>query len=234
MNSKKKNKKEQISYLSKISEAITSDRYLEEILNLIVSMTAELMGSKICSIMLLDEESKELVITATQSLSDEYRNKPNIKVGESVSGMALINKKPVTVKDVTKDPAYMYPEIAAREGIVSMLAVPMSVQDKVIGVVNSYTDSEQEFNESEINILQAVANQAAVAIENTRLRNEVLKARQEIKNRKKIEKAKGILMNNLDIKEEEAYRRIRNKSMNSRKSMAEIAEAIILTFDLEK
>ncbi len=227
-------KEEHTNYFTKISEAIVSGMYLREILNLIAAMTAQLMGSKICSIMLLDEEKEELFIAATQSLSSEYRNKPNIKVGESVSGRALREKRPVTVKDVTRDSAYMYPEIAAREGIVSMLAVPMSVKGKMIGVVNSYSEKEHTFSSSEINILQAVANQAAVAIENTRLRNEALKAREDLENRKKTEKAKGILMETMNISEKEAYSRIRKKSMNSRKTMAEIAEAIILSSELEQ
>ncbi len=227
-------KEKQLNYFSLISEAIVSDKYIEEILNLIAAMTAQLMGSKVCSIMLLDEKKDELFIAATQSLSTQYRSKAPIKVGQSVSGKAVTGKKPITVRDVRKDSSYMYPQIAEKEGIVSMLAVPMTVKGDIIGVVNSYTESEHEFSASEINMLQAVANQAAVAIENTRLRNEVLKARKEIENRKKIEKAKGLLMQQLGIKENEAYERIRKKSMDSRKTMAEVAEAVILTAELDR
>lgn len=226
-------KEEQLNYLAMISEAIVSNKYLEEILKLIVSMTAQLMGSKICSIMLLDENKNELVIAATQSLSADYRNKPNIKVGQSVSGQALIKKEPVTVKDVRKHSGYMYPQIALKEGIVSMLAVPMKMKEKVIGVINSYTDTPHQFTSQEISILQAVANQAAAAIENTRLRNEVLTAKKELEDRKKTEKAKGLLMQQLNIGEKEAYDRIRKKAMNSRKTMVEIAEALILASEME-
>ncbi len=225
-------KEQEIKYFSQISEAIVSDKYIEEILNLVAAMTAKLMGSKICSIMLLDKEKNELFITATQSLSPTYRNKPNIKVGQSVSGRAVNEKKPVTVMDVTSEANYMYPEIAKQEGIVSMLAVPMTLKGEIIGVVNSYTETEHEFSASEIDTLQAVANQAAVAIENTKLRNEVLKTKEDLENRKKVEKAKGLLMENLGINEKQAYEKIRKKSMDSRKTMPEIAEAIILAHEL--
>ncbi|MGM0567912.1 MAG: GAF domain-containing protein [Elusimicrobiota bacterium] len=226
-------KKEQLNYLAMISEAIVSNKYLEEILKLIVSMTAQLMGSKICSIMLLDENKNELVIAASQSLSADYRNKPNIKVGQSVSGQALIKKEPVIVKDVRNHADYMYPQIALKEGIVSMLAVPMKMKEQVIGIINSYTDKPHQFTSQEISILQAVANQAAAAIENTRLRNEVLTAKKELEDRKKIEKAKGLLMQQLNIGEKEAYDMIRKKAMNSRKTMVEIAEALILASEMK-
>ncbi len=225
---------DKINILSEISKAIISDRYIKEILQLIVTMTAQLMNSKICSIMLLDEKKQELFIVATQSLSQKYINKPNVKVGQSISGKAIKEKRPITVLDVTKEPIYMYPNIAKEEGIVSMLAVPMVIKGKAIGVINVYTDKEHKFTNSEINILQAVANQSAVAIENTRLNRELLETKEALETRKIIEKAKGLLMKELGISEDEAYRLINRKSMDLRKSMKEVAESIILTMDLKK
>jgi signal transduction protein with GAF and PtsI domain len=146
----KRKKTKEIEVLSQISKTVVSGRYLSEILNLIVTVTAEMMGSKICSIMFLDEKKQELAIEATQSLSEEYRNKPNLKVGESISGKVVKEKKPITVLDVTVEPGYMYPEIARKEGLRSMLAVPMMVKDRIVGVINSYTSDEYKFSEEEI------------------------------------------------------------------------------------
>jgi signal transduction protein with GAF and PtsI domain len=98
-------KAKQLDLLSEISRTIVSDYYLKEILQLIVTMTAKVMNSKICSIMLLDEKKDELVIAATQSLSDYYVNKPNLRVGQSISGKVVKEKRPITVLDVTKEPA---------------------------------------------------------------------------------------------------------------------------------
>ncbi len=77
--------KEVIEALSKIGQAITSDLYLEDILKLIVAATAEVMKSKVCSIMLVDNKKKELVIKATQSISKEYINKNPLKLGEGIA-----------------------------------------------------------------------------------------------------------------------------------------------------
>lgn len=227
-------KAKQLDILSEISHTIISDRYLQEILHLIVTMTAQVMNSKICSIMLLDEKKQELVIAATQSLSQEYTNKPNLKIGQSISGKVVKEKSSITVLDVTKKRGYMYPEIAKEEGIVSLLSVPMMIKDRVIGVINSYTASEYKFTQEEIDILQAIANQAAVAIESTRLNQEILAAKEDLEIRKVVEKAKGILMRELNITEEGAYKKIHRKSMDLRKNMREIAEAIILAAEMRK
>lgn len=229
-----KERARQLEVLSEISHMIVSNRYLKEILQLIVTMTAQVMDSKICSIMLLDDKRQELFIGATQSLSKEYINKPNVKIGQSISGLAVKKKKPVTVPDVTKEPGYMYPQIAKKEGIVSMLSVPMMIRDGVIGVINSYTSYEHRFSNEEIKILQAIANQAAVAIENTNLMQEILEAKEALEMRKIVEKAKGILVEQLHISEDEAYVMIRKKSMDLRKTMREVAESIILFSEMRK
>ncbi len=226
-------KAKQLDLLSEVSRTIVSDMYLKEILQLIVTMTAKVMDSKICSIMLLDEKKEELVIAATQSLSQAYVNKPNLKVGQSISGRVVLEKRPITVLNVTKETGFMYPEVAKREGIVSLLSVPMLIKDRVVGVINSYTRKEHEFTREEIDILQAVANQAAVGIENTHLNQEVLHAKEALEARKLVERAKGILMRELGIDEDEAYKKIHRKSMDLRKSMRDVAEAIILTADFK-
>jgi signal transduction protein with GAF and PtsI domain len=223
----------QIETLSQVSKTIASNLYLKEILQLIVAMTAEMMNSTICSIMLLDEEKQELEIVATQSLSEEYRQKPNLKVGQSISGQAVKEKRPIAVLDVTREPGYMYAELARKEKLRSLLSVPMMIRDRVVGVINSYTSHEHKFYDEEIKILQAVANQSAVAIENTKLVRRSNEMQEALENRKVVERAKGVLMREKKIAEDEAFRIIQRQSMNTRKSMKEIAEAIILASEIK-
>lgn len=212
---------------------ITSSRYIEEILNLITGLTADMMNSKICSIMLLDDTGMELEIKATQALSQEYRSKPNLKVGQSISGLAVKEKRPITVLDVTKESLYMYPDIARREGVKSLLSVPMMLKDRVIGVVNSYTSKEHHFTDEEIKLLQIVAHQAAIAIENTKLLNKTIAMEEALDTRKSVERAKGVLMKRHGISEEEAFRIIQKQSMNTRRTMKEIADAVILASEIK-
>lgn len=221
-----------IQTLSAVSHTVASDRFHEEILQLIVAMTASLMGSKICSVMLLNDEGTELRITATQSLSPTYRNKPPIKVDQSLSGQAVLQKKPVAVIDVRKDKRFSFPDIAASEGLVSLLSVPMLYKDKALGVINAYSAEEYAFTKEDISVLQSVANQCASAIMQTRLLQEKLAAQDALESRKTIERAKGILMKKRGMTEPEAFREIQKQSMDRRKSMKEIAEAVLLAEEL--
>lgn len=223
----------QIEALSKISQTITSNLYLEDILHLIVMVTAEVMNSKICSLMLVDEKERELVVRATQSVSESYNKKPNIKMGQGIAGKVARENKPITVPDVKRDTRYINRQIARKEKLCSLLSVPMSVKGRVIGVLNSYTSTPHKFNKNEINILTTVANQAAVAIENAQLMVKSKIIQEELEVRKIVERAKGILMKK-GLSEEDAFRRIQKQAMDLRRPMRQIAEAIILADELER
>lgn len=214
--------------LSKISKAISSDLYLEDILSLIVVVTAEVMKSKVCSLWLLDERDNALKIRATQAMSEEYLKERSLKLGEGVVGYVAVENRPMMVYNVLKEPRYKEKELAKIEGLVSMLSVPMCVKDKVIGVINCYTSYPHKFNKSEVEVFTTVANQAAIAIENAGLIMKAKMIEDELISRKLVERAKGILMKEQQLSEEEAFRRIQKKSMDLRKTMREIAEAIIL------
>ena len=159
----------QLSTLSEVSKTITSDLYLEEILQLIVAATAKSMSFKICTLMLLDEDKQELVIKATSSSSREYIKKPNVKLGESVAGRALAAGETIAVYDLKRSMEYAMPEFAKREGLASMASVPLQVKTKKIGVLNCYTEKPHHFTEEEISVLSALGSHAAIAIEHGKL-----------------------------------------------------------------
>ncbi len=225
-------RRRELETVAQVSKAVTSERYLDEILQLIVTVTAELMGSKICSLMLLDEAKQVLVIKATQTLSHAYRNKPPIKAGQSISGRAVKERQPISVLDVTHANGYTYPEIAAREGLKSLLSVPMMIKERATGVLNIYTATEHQFSDDEIRVLSTIANQAAVAIEHTRVFEQSVALQKSLEDRKLIEQAKGVLMQQAHLSEAEAFRTLQKQSMEKRKTMREVAEAILLAREL--
>jgi signal transduction protein with GAF and PtsI domain len=229
-----KRKALQVETLSLVSETVASNRLIEDVLQLLVTMIAQMMNSKICSIMLLDEASGELRIEATQSLSEQYRRKPNIKIGQSISGRAVKDRRPIIVADVTKERDYMYPDMAKKEGLCSMVSVPMMVREKAMGVINSYTSVPHVFTSEEVKLLQAIANQAAIAIEHTTLIEKSFEMQEALAVRKLLERAKGYLMRSKKLTEEEAFKLIQRQSMDLRKSMREIAEAVLLAGEIEE
>jgi GAF domain-containing protein len=182
--------------------------------------------------MLLNDKG-ELVMRATQTSSEPYLKKPPIKLGEGITGKAAAQNKPIAVYDVQQEKDYKYKEIAKREGICSLLCVPMSVKDKVVGAINLYTSEPHKFTKSEIGVLSTVATQAALVIENTELMVKTKIIQEELESRKLVERAKGILMRERNLGEAEAYRLMQKYSMDNRKSMRDVAEAIILSHEMK-
>ncbi|MBP7056642.1 MAG: GAF and ANTAR domain-containing protein [Candidatus Omnitrophica bacterium] len=224
----------QLEAISKVAGTITSNLYLEDILKLIVTVTAEIMDSKICSLMLIDPKTGELTLKATQSMSEAYNKKPNLKLGEGIAGKAAKDNTPIAIFDLAKEPEYKYKAIALKENLKSLLSVPLSVKGRIIGVLNSYTSYPHKFTKTEIEVLKTVANQAAIVIENAELMVKTRVIQEELEMRKTVERAKGILMRQQNMTEEEAFRMIQKQSMDMRKSMREIAEAIILIDKMKK
>ncbi|HNX68976.1 MAG TPA: GAF domain-containing protein [Candidatus Omnitrophota bacterium] len=231
---KSTNSRQIIDALAKISDAVTSDLYLEEILKLIVTVTAETMRSKICSLMLLDKSTNELAVKATQSVSEFYNKKPNARLGEGIAGRAAQSGKPITVLDVRKDKRYLNQVIAKKENLCSLLSVPLVFKGGVIGVLNCYTAKSHRFSPGEVRIIRSIANQAAIVIENFRLVAESQVIQEELESRKAIERAKGILMKRENLSEQGAYKLIRKYSMDKRKSMREVSEAILLNAEMQR
>ncbi|NQU13939.1 MAG: GAF and ANTAR domain-containing protein [Desulfobacteraceae bacterium] len=224
-----------IKALMDISRAITSDQYLEDILKLIVMVTAKVTGVEICSLWLIDEikDSKVIRLKATQAIDPEYVKDRSLKMHEGVVGYVATHNEPLIIKDVLKEPRFKEKEMAKKLGLVSMLGVPLQVkEEKVIGVLNCFTAEPHDFSETEVNLVTAVANQAAVAILNTELMVKTTVIQEELETRKLVERAKEVLMRRRKIEGNEAYRWLQQRSMNSRKSMRRVAEAVLLSDEI--
>lgn len=224
-----------IKALMDISRAITSDQYLEDILKLILMVTAKVTGVEICSLWLIDETTDPpiLGLKASQTIDREYVKDRSLRMNEGVVGYVATTRKPLMVENVLDEPLFKEKEMAKRLGLVSMLSVPLEVKDeKVIGVLNCFTAERHQFSETEINLIQTVANQAAAAIINTELMVKTKVIQEELETRKLVERAKEVLTKRRGRTGEEAYRWIQKRSMDTRKSMREVAEAILLSEEL--
>lgn len=221
-----------IKALMDISQAITSDLFLEDLLKLIVMVTAKVTGVDICSLWLIDDNCNPPLIRlrATQSLEPAYIKDRALRLDEGVVGYVASTQRPYVIENVLQNERFKEKEMARKLGLVSMVGVPMQGrEDRIIGVLNCFTGTPHRFSATDINMLTAVAGQAAIAIHNTDL---IIKTRiieRELQTRKQIERAKEILMDRRKMSGEEAYRWIQKRSMDSRKSMQDVAEAIILS-----
>lgn len=214
--------------IAEISTAIMERNFADDILKLIVSVTAKVTGSKICSLLLLDRKKDELVLKAAQSDSGGYNQKSNTPLGKGIAGRVALTGKPIKVLDVRKDPRFLNKEIAVRDGLVSLLSVPMSVDGEVIGVINCYTSEKYDFSNEDIQMLTTVASQAAIVLKNTELRVMKEIVERELEERKTIERAKELVMEKKNVSGRQAFELMRRQSMNTRTTMAKIAESILL------
>lgn len=159
----------ELSTLAEASKTITSPLYLEEILRLIVEMATGTLDARLCSLMLLDEETGELVLTASHRAGERYQARPSLRSGEGIVGLVAQTGRPMAVPDVFDDPRFLNKDMAREEGLRALLAVPLIVRDRVIGVFNCYKAEPHHFTAEEISLFSTLANQTALAIENSSL-----------------------------------------------------------------
>jgi AmiR/NasT family two-component response regulator len=114
-----------------------------------------------------------------------------------------------------------------------MLCVPMMMRGQAIGVINSYSQQARSYTEDDTKVLSLVASQAAIAIENARLQSATAAFQEDLQNRKLVSEAKSLLMKRRGMDEPGAHRFLQKESMNRRKPIREIAEALLLSEELK-
>ena len=147
-----------------VVKAVNSTLDRQQVLNLLVSNVADLMGLKACAICMLHGKKRTLELLASHGLSKSYINKGPLDADKSIAD--AMDGKTVSVYRASEDPRIQYPQEAAREGIASILSVPLSCRGRVIGVLRLYTAEPREFTETEMNFAEALAEVGALAIEN--------------------------------------------------------------------
>lgn len=164
--------------LVEISKIVTSSLKPQEVFNMIAKTTAEAMKMKGCIVRLLDERRERLELVASYGLSEDFLRKGPIHADRGLDDVRI--GRPTVISDVLTDSRLEYPEETAKEGIRCELAVPLVVKDRSIGSIRVFGSTPHEFEEEEIKFLEAIASQAAIAIENAGLYRIALKNWQDL------------------------------------------------------
>jgi GAF domain-containing protein len=151
--------------LHDVSDTVRSSLVLDEVLAQIVKVITEDLRAKGCLVRLLDAETKKLELRASYGLSEAY-----LGAGPRDAVMAsteTIEGRPIAVYDAT---AYLqYPEQARREGVASLLSVPLMIHGRSLGVLRVYTHKPYQFSEDEIHLMSLVGEHCALLIRNAQL-----------------------------------------------------------------
>jgi len=218
----------QISALREITRAISAAWSLEQILALMTRKTARVMDVDSCSIYLLDEQDEYMVLKATTGLAAEAVGHARLKLGEGLTGHAAKAGKPIAVSHAARDSRFKYLPETKESTFQSLLAVPLVSRGKVIGAINVQTREGREYSDDDTELLSIIADVAAGELEKALLQEEIGGLKEALETRKLVERAKGILMKRHGVDEQDAFTRIQTQARASRKSMREVAEAIIL------
>ncbi len=162
-------KKQLINYeaLLNVSKAMSMSTELEEVVRLIVDSVKNALDIKGCALFLFNVNTSELEVAASSGLSNDYLNKGPVSAIRSI-GQSL-KDGPVAIYDVADDPRVQYPEEAQKEGIASILAVPMYSRGNIIGSMRVYTSEPWEFTLEDVNFVQALAQIAGILVDMCRL-----------------------------------------------------------------
>lgn len=157
-------KKKLINYetLLKITRAIAHSKDPEEVALMTVESISTALGSKGCALFLINRKSDQLELAASYGLSEDYLNKGPVSALKSIA--QSLEDGPVAIYDVQDDPRIQYPEAAAREGISSILSVPIFIGGSLMGAMRVYTGDPWEFTLDDVNFVQALAQIAGIAV----------------------------------------------------------------------
>ena len=150
--------------LKDFSKTINSSLNDTGVLKMITETFTKALNVKACSVFLLSRDLNILKLRASHGLGDAYLNKGTLDADKSIA--ETLSGKSVMIYDVTKDSRVQYPKEAKKEGIASILSVPITVVGKTIGVLRIYTSKPYEFSEDEREFISDLTSMGAVAIDN--------------------------------------------------------------------
>jgi len=169
-----------------VGQSIISSLDLPDILRRVTAEACTLMGTKVCSLMLLNAAGDQLELRASHGAGTNYLGKPPLRVNDSLLGVVISHKKPLRVYNVQQHDAYRHTELAKKEGLISLLSVPMIFGQTVIGALNVYTGTPYHYSKQDVTILSTLANLAAIAIENARLHEKVVAAEEQLRRNERL------------------------------------------------
>jgi signal transduction histidine kinase len=178
--------------LASVSRTINSTLNLDEALQVITREACALMRARMCSLMMLDESREWLDLRASYGAGEAYIHKPRLAVGDSLLGVVMRRKKPMQVANVQASSRYQHVEVARREGLVSLLSVPLIFAGQAIGTLSVYMGHPYNFSNEEVRILSALAELSAIAIEKARLYERVVDVEEQLRQNEKLS-ALGLL-----------------------------------------
>ena len=230
----------QLTMLHKASRAISSNDSIDGVLAELIDMVMEIASADACFVYLLNAGANDVVMRACHPEHLREVGRLRLRMGEGVAGWAAEHNAVVALSsNAYQDPRFKSFANLAEDAYEALLSAPLISNGAVTGVINVHHRAPHAHTPNEVAMLRFVGEQMGVAIAsaqlaeaNRNLQEEAAAARQQLEDRKYVERAKGVLQLRFNLSEPEAYLRMRDESRRARKPLREIAQAILLVDEL--
>lgn len=205
---------------------------LHDVLSEVVAFITTVVRCDSCFLYVL--EGEDLVLRASKNPHPEAIDRLKLKVGQGITGWVAKYCAPVAVaSDASRDPRFQLFNELPEDRFESFLSVPLLSRGRLVGVINLQNREAHVYGELEVRLLSTIGVLVGAEVEMARLESENSELSKQLEARKLVERAKGILQQELKISEQAAYAMLQRQSQERRKSMREIADAIVLTYSVK-
>jgi signal transduction protein with GAF and PtsI domain len=222
----------QVDVLHETLSRIAAADGFHQALDRVLDFAVEVVKCDSCFIYVLEEN--DLVLRASKNPHLELLDRLKLRLGQGITGWVAEHREPVAVfEEAYKDPRFKYFNELPEDKYEAFMSVPLLARGRLVGVMNLQHRESHVYSPRDIRLLSTIGFLAGAEIEMARLETENSDLSQQLETRKLVERAKGILQRELGLTEEHAYLSIQRQSRQKRKTMKEIAEAIVLSEEVK-
>lgn len=222
-----------LDFLHDVGTRIAAADPVHEVLDRIVEFVSDLVNCDSCFIYVL--EGSDLVLRASKNPHPEEIDRLTMRIGQGIAGWVAEHRELVVLeRNASLDSRFRSFAELPEDSYDALLSIPVISRGRVVSVINVQHKEPHTFPPREVKLISMIGHLVGAAIEMARLENEVIELSDKLAVRKIIERAKGIVQSEFGISEEEAYSLIKRQARSRRKSMKEIAEAILVTNDMKR
>jgi uroporphyrinogen-III synthase len=222
-----------VDFLHEIGSRMASADAFHEVLAHVVEFSAKVVACDSCFIYVLEED--ELVLRASKNPHPEVIDRLKLRVGQGITGWVAEHREPVAIsQEAARDPRFKFFNELPEDSFEAFLSVPILARGGLVGVINVQHRKTHVYNKRQIQLISTIGFLVGAEIQMARLESENSDLVQQLETRKLVERAKGILQRELGLNEEQAYLALQRQSRQKRKSMKDVAEAIVLSDDVKR
>ena len=223
----------EFDFLHEIGSRLASADPLHAVLDRAVEFIFDVIDSDSVFIYVL--EGEELVLRSSKNPHPGVVDNIRLKIGEGITGWVAKHRKPVAVaRNASKDPRFQAFRELPEDTFEAFLSVPVVSRDRLVGVINLQHRLPHMHTRREVKLISMIGFLIGAEIEMARLETEVSRLSEQLETRKLVERAKGILQREMGLDEQQAYLTLQKQSRQRRRSMKEVAEAIVLAEEVRR